>query len=153
MTAKRYLAELKRMSTCIEQKEAEKQALYSASLGSSMSDRERVSGSSEDKMPDTVGRIVELEAEIDHQIVAFLGLKHTIIDQIQALDNENFIAVLHKRYVEFKRLEEIACEMNYTYQYTRELHGRALQKFYRQYEMVIAAYSEAQEKHPTQTYI
>jgi len=137
MTAKRYLVELKRMSICIEQKEAEKQALYSASLGSSMSDRERVSGSSEDKMPDTVGRIVELEAEIDQQVLELLERKHTVIAQIQGMQSESHIEVLYKRYVDGKSLEDIAREMGYTYQHVRRLHGWALQAFGRKYSAEI----------------
>jgi len=35
------------------------------------------------------------------------------------------------RYVEYKKLEEIAVDLNFTYQYVRELHGHALQEFTR----------------------
>ena len=70
------------------------------------------------------GRILDLEAEIDKEIDGFVNKKHQIINQIQ---------VLFKRYVEFMRLEVVAVEMGYTYQYTRDLHGNALRNFERSY--------------------
>ncbi len=150
MTAKKYLGELKRMSMRIEQKEAEKQALYSAGLSGAAPDRERVTGSTEDRMPDLVYRIAEIGAEIDRQISEYLHRKHAIIDQIQGLNNENYIAVLYKRYVEFKRLEEIAREMSYSYDRVRHLHGRALQGFERTYPDAIAAFASGLAKVSTQ---
>jgi hypothetical protein len=39
------------------------------------------------------------------------------------------VELLYKRYVEFKRLEVIAVELNYTYSYIRAEHGHALQSF------------------------
>lgn len=56
-------------------------------------------------------------------------MKHTIINQIQALNDTKYVQVLYKRYVEYKRLEQIACEMSYTYQYIKELQKRGLQEF------------------------
>lgn len=78
-------------------------------------------------------RIFDLEKEIKTEIDSFVDKKHRIINQIQSLQNMNHISLLYKRYVEFKRLEVIAVEMSYTYQYTRELHGHALQDFERTY--------------------
>ncbi len=128
MTAKEYLWEIKRLDTCVEQKEAEWQALYSTGLCAAP-DRERVKGSTEDRMPDLVNRITELREEIDQQKAEYLDRKHTIIDQIQGLNNERHVAVLYKHYVEFKRLEEISVEMHYAYKYVSRIHGRALQEF------------------------
>lgn len=80
-----------------------------------------------------ITRIVDLSAEIDSEIDSFVDKKHRIINQIQSLQNVNHTSLLYKRYVEFKRLEVIAVEMSYTYQYIRELHGHALQDFERTY--------------------
>jgi len=143
VTAKRYLAELKILNTCIEQKIQERMALYSSILQSAAPDRERVAGSREDGIPGLVDRIIGLEGVINQQIDGFVNRKHAIIGQIQGMDREAFVSVLYKRYVEYKRLEEIAAEMNYSYKYVSRIHGRALQAFGRQYAAEIAAYGEA----------
>jgi len=157
MTAKEYLGELGRLDTCIEQKTAERQALYSTGLCAAPN-RERVLGSTEDRMPDVAQRLTELGTEIDQQIVSFLCLKHTIIDQIQGLKHERHITVLYKRYVEYQLLGDIADAMNYAYPYIRRLHGHALQEFGHRYATDILAYEDRLEesthrKEDTQRYI
>lgn len=140
MQAKQYLKELKRLDTCINQKLQEKSALYTHT-GTSRSGQERVQASGDaDRMPDLIQRIVNLEAEINRQIDTFVDLKHQIINQIQTLESETFLALLFKRYVEFKSLEQIAVEMHYTYPYVRKLHGYALREFQRVWEDAVAAY-------------
>lgn len=143
MQAKQYLKELKRLDTCVNQKLQEKSALYTRT-GTSWSGQERVQASGDaGRMPDLIQRIVSLEAEINRQIDTFVDLKHQMIDQIQALESETFVALLFKRYVEFKSLEQIAVEMHYTFPYVRKLHGYALREFQRVCGDAIAAYETA----------
>lgn len=74
-------------------------------------------------------KILELENEIDCLIDNYVDLKHKIIGEIHELQNSKYIEILYKRYVEEKRLEEVAVEMNYTFQYVILLHGYALKEF------------------------
>ncbi len=76
-----------------------------------------------------IGRIIELEGEINAEIDTFVDEKHKIINQIQALKNNKYIEILYKHYVEFKRLEVIAVEMSFSYDYIRHLHKYALWDF------------------------
>jgi len=122
MTAKEYLGQLKCLNICIEQKMAERQALYTTAGTSAP---------------------LELSREIAWQTIELLKRKHKIIDQIQGLKRDNHITVLYKRYVEYKSLEKIADEMGYTYQHIRRLHGGALQAFERMYKAEIQAYADA----------
>lgn len=134
MQAKQYLQELKRLDTCIHQRLQEKQSLYDSTVGAVRTDKERVQASANaDALPNLIARIETIEQEIDRQLDAYIQLKHRMINQIHGLDNEAYISLLHKRYVEFKRLEEIAVEMNYTYKYISRMHGYALQEFQRVY--------------------
>lgn len=147
MQTKQYLKELKRLDTCINQKLQEKAALYTSTIGAARTDKDRVQTSGNgDTMPELIQRIIDLEAEIDKEIGSFADQKHTIINQIQALKNKTYVSLLCKRYVEFKRLEEIAVEMNYTYPYVRKMHGYALTEFQRVHEDAIAAYEAALEE-------
>lgn len=155
MQAKQYLKELKRLDTCIRHKIQEKDTLYNP-LRAANTDGMKIQASHDgDSMTDLLIKIETIEAKINGKIDEYVNLKNKIIDQIHGLSNETFVDLLHRRYVEFKRLEEIAVDMNYTYQYVRELHGHALQEFDRQFSAEIAAYEEAQiarlEKDPTQS--
>ena len=76
---------------------------------------------------------LDLAEEIAGLIKKYTDLKHRIIGEIQQLDKPEYMQVLYKRYVENKRLEEIAREMNYDDVYIRRLHGRALQEFARKF--------------------
>lgn len=143
MTAKEYLRELKRLDTCIRQLLQEKAALYSSTIGAARMDTVHVCGGSQSAIVEKlITRLEKLEVEIDQQIYTLTYRQRTIINQIQGMRNESYISVLYKRYVEFKRLEEVADEMGYTYKYVSRVHGRALQEFSRMYEDAIARYEE-----------
>lgn len=151
MQAKQYLKELRRLDTCINQQLQEKAALYTSTIGAARTDKDRVQTSgSGDMMPELIQRLLDLEAEIDKEIDNFADQKRKMIRQIQDLRNETYVSLLYRRYVEFKTLEEISVEMNYTYQYTRRMHGYALAEFQRVHEKAIVAYEATLEKEATQ---
>lgn len=130
ITAKQYLKELKRLDTSIQSKMQEKKDLYSGTVGAIRTDKEQVQASgSNDMIPNLIERMAALEQEINREIAVFVDRKHEIIAQIHTLTNEIHVSLLLKRYVEYKRLEEIATEMGYTYKYVSRIHGYALQEF------------------------
>lgn len=141
MRAKEYLQQLRRLDTVIDQKikELDDLKVKSTCIGGFDYSKERVQTSPSGDAPyvRTVSRIVDLNEEINREIDDFVDLKHKIINQIQGLANTNHIKLLFKRYIEYKRLEVISVEMNYTYQYTKELHGHALQEFERTYPNIL----------------
>ena len=133
MTAKEYLRQLHKADVIINQRIQEKTDLRArlSSIGSFDYSKERVQTS----LPERAGyekqiaKIIELEKEIDRLIDEYIDLKHKIIGQIHELRNERHIEILYKRYVENKRLEVVAAEMGYTFQYVVLLHGYALKEF------------------------
>ena len=146
MKAKEYLQQLQRLDTVINQKikELGDLRLKSRSVGSIDYSKERVQTSPSGDAPfvKLIGRIIDLEQEINAEIDAFVDDKHKIINQIQGLKNSKYIEILYKHYVEFKRLEVVAVEMNFTYQYVVELHGYALKDFQTTYENLLNFYGE-----------
>ena len=142
--AKEYLQQLKRFDTVIHQKIKELSDLrqQSQSIGSMDYSRERVQTGFSGNAPfvNLTGRILDLEAEINTEIDGFMDEKHRVINQIQGLSSVNHISLLYKRYIEFKKLEVVAAEMNFTYQYVVELHGRALKEFQTTYENLLKTY-------------
>ena len=141
MKAKEYLQQLQRLDTVINQKikELGDLRLKSQSAGSIDYSKERVQTSPSGDAPfvKLIGRIIDLEAEINAEIDAFVDDKHKIINQIQSLKNSKYIEILYKQ-----RLEVVAVEMNFTYQYVVELHGYALKDFQTTYENLLNSYGE-----------
>lgn len=133
MKAKEYLQQLQRLDTVINQKIKEVQDLRLQAQGTGGLDysKERVQSSPSEDAPfvKPICRIIDLEAEINAEIDRFVDEKHKIINQIQGLKNSDYISLLFKRYVEFKSLEKICVEMNFSYDYIKHLHGYALQDF------------------------
>lgn len=133
---KEYLRQIRLFDICIRQKEAELAAMRSEleSMSAAVTG-ERVQTSVNDKMSEKVSHIVDLEARIIQDKEKFLRMKDRIINEIQSLDNSVYVDILYKRYVEYKQLEEIAVEMNYSYRQVLRLHGFALQEFKRWHTM------------------
>ncbi|MCD8354169.1 MAG: hypothetical protein LUC47_07665 [Clostridiales bacterium] len=139
MTAKEYLSNLRHLDARIAQKRGELNDLRksAASIGGMDYSTVRVqtSPAGNASYTDAVHRMAELEDEINAEIAAFTAEKHKIIAEIQALKNPVYVEILYKRYVEYKRLEAIAVELNYSYDHVRRAHGWALQEFERCHTM------------------
>ncbi len=133
MSVKEYLQQLQRLDAVINQKIKELKDLRSTiySVGSIDYSKERVQLAPSANAPfvKAADRIADLEAEINQEVDNFVNEKHKIINQIQGLQNADYIKLLFKRYVEFKKLETIAAEMNFTYDYIKHLHRYALKAF------------------------
>lgn len=133
MKAKEYLQQLQRLDTVINQKikEVHDLRLQAQSTGGIDYSKERVQTSPSGDAPfvKPICRIIDLEAEINAEIDKFVDEKHKIINQIQGLKNSDYISLLYKRYVEYKSLERICVEMNFSYDYIKHLHGYALKDF------------------------
>lgn len=133
---KEYLRQIRLFDICIRQKEAELAAMrFELENMSAAVTGERVQTSVNDKMSEKVSHIVDLENQIIQDKEKFLHMKDRIINEIQSLDNSVYVDILYKRYVEYKQLEEIAVEMNYSYRQVLRLHGFALQEFKRWHTM------------------
>ncbi len=132
MKAKEYLQQLQKLDIVINQK---LQELYELKKMGGIKcidyTMEKVQSSRQNgaNFETILIKIIDMENEINAEIDSFIDMKHCIINQIQTLDNSKYMQVLYKRYVEYKRLEMVACEMAYTFQYVVLLHGQALKDF------------------------
>lgn len=125
---KKYLSQVYNLNCRIENKKSERDQLRELAMSvSSFSNRERVQTSgSQDKMGDTVAKILDLETEITASIVEYLGKKEEVIRTIESVENTNMYNLLYKRYVDGKTLTTIADEMGFSEDYIKHLHGDAL---------------------------
>jgi seryl-tRNA synthetase len=80
-------------------------------------------------LEETVAKIVDLEADINRRIDELVDMKleaFTMINRIPDLDQQN---ILIGRYIQLKKWEDIALELNFSIQWVYELHGKGLLAF------------------------
>lgn len=135
MKVKEYLKQIEKLDKCIDQKQIECDSLrLLAESNGSIQYGERVQTSPQgDTLEKKVLKYVQMEQEINDMVDNFVDLKHKIIDEIQGLSEVKHIDVLFKKYVQYKSLEQIAVEMNYSYDRIKHIHGYALQEFDKKY--------------------
>lgn len=133
MTAYNFLNEIEVLDTKINDKILEKEALFTMlTRKTSTLQADRVQTSiSGDKLTVGVADIIDIEKEINEAIDDFVIQKDIRINSIHNLKSVNHIKVLFKKYIEFKDFQDIAKEMNYSYQWIIELHNAALTEFER----------------------
>ncbi len=138
--AKAYLSQIKNLDykIRIRQQEADELREAAMSLGVKQLDPDRVPSSSPDPDPmaSQVTRYVDIQKEVEAMILELMELKHTIIGQIQALDDQTYMEVLWKRYVNLEAFKQIAEEMGYDIRTVFRIHGRALQMFNEKYKFI-----------------
>lgn len=129
MTAKKYLQKIKLYDSRINTKLEELQHLKEMVLKVTPTLKGDVvsSSGSQDKLGDAVAKIVDLEDEINKEIDRYVDAKEEVGSILDNLDDPDQLQVLHKRYVQYKTWEQIACEMNLSYRWVCVIHGKALQ--------------------------
>lgn len=139
MNVRDYLKQLELLKIKIQKKERELEEVreLSQSVRGVNYQREKVQNSSIHSLDNHIIKCMQLEEEIQKEIEDFLYLQHEIINQIYCLTNPDHVHLLVMRYIELKKLEEISKVMNYSYQYIRELHRKALKHFEMQHKSMI----------------
>lgn len=132
MTAKEYLSEVQRLQSVIEHKR-EKVREYRHAIKSVSSARMNPAKvqvcRAADQIGDMVGKIIDLEAEIQKDMVDIAYKRHEIINMIHGLDSAAHMQVLFGRYIQCRGLDAIAKGMGKSYRYVIEMHGKALEEF------------------------
>ena len=83
----------------------------------------------QDKLGDTIAKIVDLQQEINQDVDRFVDMKREAARMMKKIKKPEFFQVLHKRYILGESLEQITFDMGYTHRGMCYLHGRALQAF------------------------
>lgn len=128
MTAKDYLSQAYKMDKRIRIIEAKAEKLRSAIEYSPPSLSGTGGGSSADRMPDTISKIMEYEQRAA-ELRALYVEKYIEIDKaIRSVQSPTQREVLERRYLLYQKWEQIAEEMHYSSENVFKLHGKALQK-------------------------
>lgn len=84
------------------------------------------SSGSQQKMADCVAKMVDMKEKINKEIDSFIDYKQKARELLSECESE-CITLISKRYFQFKTWEEIAVDMNFTYQWVSGgLHQKAL---------------------------
>lgn len=126
--AQEYLSQVKILDVHISNKFEELERLEDlAKKVTSSWKQDAVScGGTSDKVGGTVPKIADLKKEIETTIENYLNIKRKIERTISGVKNPNQLDILQKYYILHKSLEQIACELGYTYRNTCYLHEQAL---------------------------
>lgn len=128
MKAQDFLRQVRKLDLQITNKLIEKQQWRDIALGITANmDGERVQSSGgKSKMADAVNKCVDIEAEIDNLVDRLIDTKKEVIQAIEQLDSPTEYDVLHRRYIQFQGLQDIADHYRKDYGWATTTHGRAL---------------------------
>lgn len=132
MIAKEYLEQIDYLTIRIEQMESRLSCMRETAGGAAAIryDKDNVQVSVQtDIVERNVIRLIEMQEKIFAEKVKLEAARNTIMEQIQNLDDDRYVKILFKRYVEGKKFFTIHLETDYDYDYVRVLHGEALGYF------------------------
>ena len=128
MTAKEYLGQAYRLDQRINSKLEQVLSLRDLTTKATATMSDMPGGGSRNvyRMQDIIGKIIDLENEINADIDQLVDLKRDIVAIIKAVENPEYQTLLELRYLCFKTWEQIAVQMNYSTKYVFDLHRAAL---------------------------
>ena len=130
MTAKDYLSQARYLDAQINAKikQVEQLNYLATSATSVLSGMPHNPNKATSKMADIVGKIVDLQAEINHDIDTLVDLKRDIAKRISAMTDMEQQTLLEKRYLCFHTWEQIGVDMGYNVRHLYRIHEEALEK-------------------------
>lgn len=132
MNNKQYLLQVKYLDEKIQ---ANKEALDSLKAKltniTSKLDDAKVQSSNQANFDEPLADVIDLENKITRDMCRYINLKYKILSEINAMEDNTLSVILFKRYILGKSLNQIAKELNYSYDHLRHLHLKALREFKR----------------------
>ena len=128
MTKKEYLRQVYKMDKRLHIIQRKVEILRSALEYHSPSLDSCGGGSSADKMPDTISKIMEYEHHAEQLRAEYVNRYIEIEKAIYEVEDENLREILERRYLIYQKWDQIAEEMHYTVRRVYQLHGDALRK-------------------------
>ena len=128
MTAKEYLGQAYRLDQRLNSKLEQVLSLRELTTKATATMSDMPGGGSRNvyKMQDIIGKIVDLENEINADIDKLVDLKREMVAVIKAVENPEYQTLLELRYLCFKTWEQIAVDMKYSTRNVYMLHDAAI---------------------------
>ena len=130
MTAKEYLGQAYRLDQRIKSKLEQVMSLRDLTTKATATMSDMPGGGSRNvyRMQDIIGKIIDLEDEINQDIDALVDLKREMVATIKAVADPECQTLLELRYLCFKTWEQIAVDMQYSTRNIYKLHDRAIKE-------------------------
>lgn len=127
MEAKEFMNQVRKLDLMITNKLIEVEQWKAMAANTTVaSEGERVqASSSQQKMADAIAKYIDIQAEIDADIDRLVDTKQNVIRTIERLEPVEY-DVLHKRYIQYMSLQDIATKYDRQYTWATTLHGQAL---------------------------
>lgn len=131
MTAKEYLMQVKyKHNDIVEQEEYIERLRGSLDIQGIRYDRDKIQSSPEpDRISKMFAIIFEEEAKLEKMKDEFVQFKIKVIQQIHQLDYSVYKHILNYVYIDLMNLKQCSLKIGFSYDYTRELHRKALDAF------------------------
>lgn len=131
MKAKAYLQEIRKLDRKINNKQSVLKSLYDLiyKITPVTKETDVQANVAQDKLGDTIAKIVDLQNEINATIDNYVDMKIKIIKMIDKMENDELSGILIKRYVNYEAWQTIADDSGYTRQGVIKKHGKALLEF------------------------
>ena len=132
MTVKEYLGQAYRLDQRINSKLEQVASLndLATKCSSTLTGMPRNPNRGTSTMADAVGKIVDLQAEINCDIDRLVDLKREMVTVIKAVDYTEYQTLLELRYLCFKTWEQIAVDMGYSIQHIYRLREKAYEEIH-----------------------
>ena len=130
MTAKEYFGQAYRLDQRINSKLEQVMSLRDLTTKATATMSDMPGGGSRNvyRMQDIIGKIIDLEDEINQDIDALVDLKREMVATIKAVADPECQTLLELRYLCFKTWEQIAVDMQYSTRNIYKLHDRAIKE-------------------------
>ena len=128
MTVKEYLGQAYRLDQRINSKLGQVSSLndLATKATSTLTGMPKNPNRATSTMADAIGKIIDLQAEINCDIDRLVDLKREIVGVIKTVDNTEYQTLLEKRYLCFETWEQIAVDMDYSIQHIYRIRDKAL---------------------------
>ena len=128
MTAKEYLGQAYRLDQRINSKLEQVLSLRDLTTKATATMSDMPGGGSRNvyKMQDIIGKIIDLENEINADIDQLVDLKREMVAVIKSVIDPECQTLLELRFLCFKTWEQIAVDMGYSIQHIYRLRDKAL---------------------------
>ena len=128
MKAKEYLSQAYRLDQRINSKIEQVASLneLATKCTSTITGMPHIPAKSTSPMADAIGKIIDLQNEINADIDRRVDLKREIVAVIKAVEQPEYQTLLEKRYLCFLTWEQIAVDMGYNVRHLYRIHEEAL---------------------------
>ena len=128
-----YLERYERAATVIPNKliEIEQWHDIATSITAVMNSESVSSSGSKQKMADAVNRCLDIVYDLERQVDELDAIKRDVVHTIEQVRSTREYNLLHKKYIQFMSLQDIADEFDRDYTWVTTTHGRALRSVQR----------------------